>query len=80
MNCCKGCEKRWVDVESGRTCHGNCQDYAEFLAQNEELKHKKHMDRDLSHFYLTNRERTNKIQSLRDFSRRRLNGAKRGKR
>ena len=27
-DCCKGCGKRWINIETGENCHTNCPDYA----------------------------------------------------
>lgn len=69
--CCKGCEKRWVDVESGRTCHGNCQAYNEFLAEVEEIRKKRALDRDFAFIYKTDKKLSRQIQSIREFKKRR---------
>ena len=70
-NPCHGCKKRWVNVKEAKTCHATCKDRAEFVAQNEARKKKKALDRDLSCFFIGDKEFANLCKIRRDFDRKR---------
>ena len=46
---CKDCPKRWVDLETGKNCHGTCKEYNDYVAFRREINAKKREQSALDH-------------------------------
>ena len=72
-HCCQDCGDRWIDVITGKNCHGSCERYARFKEELAERKKREQLDKV---FHQDKKKVESNKRAIRDFHKRRAEGKK----